>query len=131
MPDMSPTGRRDMGGTGLISRSRDWDTGTPHGFKGKIHPDKGVATRQKSAANVKQPAGHSMAPGTNVGKQSNFPPPKNVQSAKAPNHPIPAAIGRMGGIKQHGVKAIQAGKSKTDHGPRGSGRSGGPGVTRG
>ncbi len=130
MPDMSPTGRRSMGGDGLISRTRDWDTGTPHGFKGSIHPFPGKADKVKDAANVKQPSGKSMPPSAGSGGPRKFPPPKNVQSAKAPDHPMPAAIGRMTGIKQSGVKAIQAGKSKSDHGPRGSGRTGGRGVTK-
>ncbi len=129
MADMSPTGSRDMGGGGLMSKKRNWDEGGPKDFTGSIHPAKGVATKQKDAANVKQPSGHSAPPGTSCGPKT-FPPPKNVQSAKAPKLAVPAAVGRLSGTHQTG-KAIQAGKSKTDHGPRGSGKSGGAGVTKG
>ena len=127
---MSPAGRRDMGGGALMSRTRNWDEGAPKDFTGQIHPFPGKAARQKSAAHVKQPTGKEMPPAAGAGGPRKFPPPKNVQSAKAPDHPMPPAIGRMSGIK-NAAKAIQAGKSKTDHGPRGSGKSGGAGVTKG
>lgn len=129
MADMSPGGRRDFGGGALMSKTRDWDTGTPHGFKGQVAPAKGVATRQKDAASVKQPAGHGMPPGGGGSGPKSFPAPKNEQSAKAPKLAVPPAVGRMSGIKDH-ARAVQAGKSKTDHGPRGSGRTGGSGVTK-
>ena len=107
--DMSPKTMKGEGGGGLMSRTRDWDTGTPHGFKGNVAPAKGKATNQKDAANVKQPSG--KGPGSTVSSDGpkQFPPPQNVQSAKAPRHPNPATHKQP---PNRGGGAIQMGKTK-------------------
>lgn len=130
--DMKSTGgqslMKDAGGRGLMSKTRNWDEGAPADFKGRIHPSKGVVTQQKSAAMVRQPKGGSAPPAAALGS-SDWKTAANVQSAKAPRHPMPPAVGRIATPKG-GDKYAQRGRTKgPDKGPKTTGKSGGSGVT--
>lgn len=131
MADMGPRGGKNAGGAGLSSRTRHWDEGGPSDFAGRIHPFPGEAAQIKDGASVKQPSGKEMPGGSKNAGPKNFPPPQNVQSAKAPRHSMPEAVGRLANVKCSD-KAIQMGRTGgMDKGPKGSGKRGGAGVTAG
>lgn len=119
MADMGPKAMKGAGGKGLISKRRNWDEGGKKDFVGRIHPAEGVATRQKDAASVKQPSGKSMPPSAGGDGPKAFPAPRNTQSAKAPRLAVPAAIGRLKNIKQHGQHRQMGKTSGPDKGPKG------------
>lgn len=125
MADRSPKGTKNMGGGGLISKSRNWDEGAPKDFTGQIHPHEGKVGQIPDATDMKQ-TGHG-APSASIGGASGI-PVKNTQSARAPKGKNPAYGHTSGSDKGYDYHACgkQVG---ADKGPRGSGRSGGAGVT--
>lgn len=115
MADKSPTGSRDMGGGSLVRGGRDWDEGAPKDFRGEIHPA------------PKMHVAHGSGPKTGLGDTATI-AVKSTQSAPAPRMDVASKGPRGGGGGGKDYHSLQRGGG-TDKGPRGSGKSGGAGVT--